>query len=112
MEEQDYLIHYGVLGMKWGVRKNRKNARYAQAYSMGAAVNAHRGNKKQASAQYKKAVHYSNKSKKQVNKLMNKYGNNLVSEISKLPSTEQMGWFATPEFMTSHYYNALKKSKK
>lgn len=23
--EEDYLIHYGVLGMRWGVRVNRKN---------------------------------------------------------------------------------------
>lgn len=23
--EEDYLVHYGVLGMRWGVRVNRKN---------------------------------------------------------------------------------------
>ena len=25
-QEQDYLIHYGVLGMKWGVRKDRRSS--------------------------------------------------------------------------------------
>lgn len=107
------LVHYGVLGMKWGVRRNRKNARYAQAYSMSTAVNAYNGNKDKARKAYKKAVHYSAKSQKRVNKLLNKYGDKLYSEIEKLPTTENMPWLgASPEFMSSYYYNVLKNSKK
>lgn len=69
MEEQDYLVHYGVLGMKWGVRKNRKPS-------------ANRIEKAQ-----KKAQKYNEKSKKQAS-LSKKYKEAAVKENVK--NTEKL----------------------
>lgn len=74
MEEQDYLIHYGVLGMKWGVRKD-KNYKYTSMRTKGLSKKVDKWKKsggKNASAKVKK---YSQKLKvsKQTDKNLLKY---------------------------------------
>lgn len=49
--EEDFLIHYGVSGMKWGVRKSKSSSKS-------------RGSKKRSSRSYKKSYNKTIKSRK------------------------------------------------
>ena len=70
MSEEDYIMHYGVKGMKWGVRKKRKSLDYKR-----------NRNKNYSDSYYRKDKYlYGKGVTKRINKRMNKGMTHLEAE--------------------------------
>lgn len=63
MNENDELKHYGVIGMKWGQHRARRNAEKAEKYKKLSKQSASEGNKTASKQQAAKAMKYSKRSK-------------------------------------------------
>lgn len=74
MEEQDYLVHYGVLGMKWGVRKD-KHYKYTSMRTKGLSKKVDKWKKSGGKNASAKVKNYSQQLKisKQTDKNLLKY---------------------------------------
>ena len=102
MEENNYLEHYGVLGMKWGVRKNptktfvksvkrlskvqRKETKYRVKGTKLSYKGAKRGNAKKAGKGAKlqyKAARYKKKGDKMLKAMQKVFGNITISDIDQ-----------------------------
>lgn len=102
MEEDNYLEHYGVLGMKWGVRKNptktfvksvkrlskiqRKETKYRVKGTKFSYKGAKRGNAKKAEKGAKlqyKAARYKKKGDKMLKAMQKVFGDVTVSSIDQ-----------------------------
>lgn len=62
-QRNNELMHYGVMGMKWGVRRANKNASKAASSTAKAKQYRTEGNTKEATKYSKKAQKYNNRSK-------------------------------------------------
>ena len=102
LEENNYLEHYGVLGMKWGVRKNptktfqksvkrlskvqRKETKYRVKGTKLSYKGAKRGNAKKAGKGAKlqyKAARYKKKGDRMLKNMQKVFGDITISDIDQ-----------------------------
>jgi hypothetical protein len=81
-DKQDYLIHYGVLGMKWGIRRSREVRKYKNS-TKGADTKSERYKKGLRNAKINAAYRLYSRHSKDLNKRVvdQKLGKSLAKSI-------------------------------
>lgn len=127
MDDSDYLIHYGVLGMKWGVRKKQPITSKSKIGSSRKIANAHNKeirdaykNSKKKYKQAKKVYKQSKKgknditiaeSKKNLNAAKKSYNYNSQRYSSNINNRQAMNVLGIGKTAQGTYYKARNNGK-